>query len=471
MVDHKKGVLSSHGRALDFFARAVDSGLIWASCVLAHVVLAVEWTSKSSILCLLAIICFQINSALGGIYTSWRSQTSGALLQRLWLVILATFAALAVLAWLSREPHFVSRRLLLVYWALVSAASLMLFRLLVRAFLVTLRRHGRNIRRAAIVGMGESGLSLLRTFERSPWMGIVISGLYSTPLPEGEYSIGAAQITCKGDLHELITDARAGTIDHVYITLPMSQEAQIRDLVDELMDTTVSVYLVPDIFAFKLMNARQENIAGLPVISLVDGPLSVAGGILKRSCDIVLAVLALLLLLLPMLLIALAIKWTSHGSVIFRQHRYGIDGKAIAVWKFRTMTVQENGSVVLQACKDDPRLTRLGGFLRRYSLDELPQFFNVLFGSMSIVGPRPHAVAHNELYRSQIKGYMMRHKMKPGITGWAQVHGFRGETDTLDKMEKRIEYDLYYIRNWNVWLDAKIMLMTVVYGFKGKNVY
>jgi putative colanic acid biosynthesis UDP-glucose lipid carrier transferase len=251
----------------------------------------------------------------------------------------------------------------------------------------------------------------------------------------------------------------------------MSQEEQIRDLVDALMDTTVSVSLIPDLFAFNLMNARQDNIGGLPAISLVDSPLSVAGSIGKRLFDLLVGGAILLLIAIPMFIIAIAVKVTSKGPAIFVQQRYGIDGKAIAVWKFRSMMTLDDGAVVRQATRNDARLTSIGGFLRRTSLDELPQFINVLQGQMSIVGPRPHAIAHNELYRKQIKGYMLRHKMKPGITGWAQINGYRGETDTLEKMENRIAYDLEYINNWSLFMDAKIVLMTILGGFTSKQAY
>ena len=166
-----------------------------------------------------------------------------------------------------------------------------------------------------------------------------------------------------------------------------------------------------------------------------------------------------------------SVKLSSPGPALFKQRRYGMDGNEINVWKFRTMRVCEDGDKVPQAKKNDPRITKLGAFLRRTSLDELPQFVNVLMGDMSIVGPRPHAVAHNELYRKQIKGYMLRHKVRPGITGWAQINGWRGETDSLLKMEKRVEHDLWYMRNWSLWLDLKIMLMTGVRGFAGANAY
>jgi putative colanic acid biosynthesis UDP-glucose lipid carrier transferase len=179
-----------------------------------------------------------------------------------------------------------------------------------------------------------------------------------------------------------------------------------------------------------------------------------------------------LLLISPLLLmIAAAIKLTSKGPVLFRQDRYGLDGKRIGVYKFRSMKVMENGGAVTQAKRNDSRVTAVGAFLRRTSLDELPQFFNVLLGEMSVVGPRPHAVAHNEEYRKQVAYYMLRHKVRPGITGWAQINGWRGETDTLEKMEMRVKYDLDYIRNWSLFFDVRIVFKTVFKGFVDKNAY
>ena len=251
----------------------------------------------------------------------------------------------------------------------------------------------------------------------------------------------------------------------------MRAEDRIREVIDCLMDSTASVYLVPDIFTFQLLNARTEEIDGLPVIGLCETPFAGLEGWLKRFEDVVLAS-AILTLISPLLAaIALGVKLSSRGPVIFKQRRYGLDGRRIRVYKFRTMTVCEEGDQVRQARPADARVTKLGAFLRRTSLDELPQFFNVLQGRMSIVGPRPHAVAHNEQYRRLIKGYMLRHKVRPGITGLAQVNGYRGETDTLEKMEKRVEYDLTYIRNWSLKLDLKIIALTVVHGFRHRNAY
>jgi putative colanic acid biosynthesis UDP-glucose lipid carrier transferase len=249
----------------------------------------------------------------------------------------------------------------------------------------------------------------------------------------------------------------------------MTSRPRILRLLEDLHDTTASVYFAPDIFLYDLIQARVETIGGIPVLAVCESPFYGADGLIKRVSDIVLAS-AILVLISPLLLgIAVAVKLSSPGPVLFKQRRYGLDGRQIMVYKFRSMAVLEDGAVVQQATRDDPRVTRLGAFLRRSSLDELPQFINVLQGRMSVVGPRPHAVAHNELYRKLIRSYMIRHKVRPGITGLAQVNGLRGETDTVDKMRARIEYDLAYLRNWSLLLDLKIVLLTIVVVLKKQN--
>ena len=260
-------------------------------------------------------------------------------------------------------------------------------------------------------------------------------------------------------------------VNVIYLSLPMASQPRILHLLDQLRDTTASIYFVPDTFVTALIQGRLDVVGNIPVVAICETPLMGGNALIKRSIDIVLATAALVLLMPLLLLIAAAIKLTSPGPVIFKQRRYGLDGREIVVYKFRSMTSCENGPRIEQARKNDRRVTRLGALLRRTSLDEFPQFFNVLQNRMSIVGPRPHAVAHNELYRSLIRGYMVRHKVKPGITGWAQINGFRGETDTLDKMKKRIEFDLEYLRNWSVRLDLSIMLKTIHVVLNARNAY
>ena len=260
-------------------------------------------------------------------------------------------------------------------------------------------------------------------------------------------------------------------VQEVYITLPLGSQPRIVDLMEQVQGTTASVFFVPDVFGISIIQGRLQDMNGVPVVGLCETPFTGTNRLVKRLSDIVLAS-AILLITAPVLLaIAVGVKLSSPGPVLFRQRRNGLDGEEIVVYKFRSMLAQEDGPVVRQAIKDDPRVTGFGAFLRRTSLDELPQFINVLQGRMSIVGPRPHAVAHNEMYRRIIKAYMVRHKVKPGITGWAQVNGHRGETDTVEKMRARVEYDLEYLRNWTLGLDLQIIARTIKLVFFDRNAY
>ncbi|MEZ4336147.1 MAG: exopolysaccharide biosynthesis polyprenyl glycosylphosphotransferase [Sandaracinaceae bacterium] len=235
----------------------------------------------------------------------------------------------------------------------------------------------------------------------------------------------------------------------------------MNDLFRKLADSTASVYIVPDFFVFDLLHGRWSQLGDLPVVSIFETPFYGIDGWVKRLEDVLLGSFFLFCATPLMMLIAIAIKLGSKGPVFFKQCRYGLEGEVIEVLKFRTMTVAEDGAEVKQAKKDDDRITRVGKILRKTSLDEIPQLIHVVGGSMSLVGPRPHAVAHNELYRKKISGYMLRHKVKPGLTGWAQVNGWRGETDELWKMERRIEHDLEYIRRWGLLFDLQIVFLTV----------
>jgi putative colanic acid biosynthesis UDP-glucose lipid carrier transferase len=261
-------------------------------------------------------------------------------------------------------------------------------------------------------------------------------------------------------------------ISHVYIAMPMKAEARITDILNQCSDTTATVHIIPDFFIFNLLHARWQHVGDMQTLSIFDSPFDGFNLAVKRMEDIILASIILLLITVPMIVIGIAVKLTSKGPVIFKQKRYGLDGKEICIYKFRSMAlVNKKVDNVVQATRFDARVTPLGAFLRRTSLDELPQFINVIQGNMSIVGPRPHAIQHNEEYRSLIDGYMLRHKAKPGITGWAQINGWRGETDTLEKMEKRIEFDLNYIQRWSLTFDLKIIFMTIFKGFVYKNAY
>ncbi|MDF4851027.1 undecaprenyl-phosphate glucose phosphotransferase, partial [Vibrio parahaemolyticus] len=286
----------------------------------------------------------------------------------------------------------------------------------------------------------------------------------SDRLPSSEYPI-------KGAVNQALERAKRGEVDYVYIAMPMHAKERIASILNQFSDTTANTYLIPDFFTYNLLHSRWDQIGQVQTLSVFDTPFAGVSSWIKRFEDILFSSIILVLISPILLAIAIGIKLTSKGPVIFKQHRYGLDGRKIEVWKFRSMTTMDQGPNIKQATKNDPRITPFGGFLRRTSLDELPQFINVLQGTMSIVGPRPHAVAHNEEYRQIVARYMLRHKVKPGITGWAQINGYRGETDTLYKMEKRVEFDLDYIHHWSVWMDIKIIFLTVFKGFTGSNAY
>jgi len=326
-----------------------------------------------------------------------------------------------------------------------------------------------NLQPAIIVGMNGQGVALADRINETPYSRISLVGFFDDR--DRQRLAGVDRFSPLGRLAELPEFVKQHRIQLIYLSLPMASQPRILQILDELKDTTASIYFVPDMFITDLIQGRSSTVCGMPVISVCETPFTGFNGMVKRLSDIVLSLLILALISPILLVIALGVKFTSPGPVIFKQRRYGLDGEEILVYKFRSMTVCEDGGTIKQAQKNDQRITPLGAFLRKSSLDELPQFVNVLQGRMSIVGPRPHAVAHNELYRKLIKGYMVRHKVKPGITGWAQVNGYRGETETLEKMQARIDYDLDYLRNWSLGLDLHIILRTILVVFKDNAAY
>ena len=382
----------------------------------------------------------------------------------IWIAGLLTLTAYAT----GYNHEFSKKAMLAWFWIapLTELGACMLLRAVAPALL---RLQGPP-QRAIIVGMNEQGRALAAKLKHSPYSRIELCGFVDG---RGAERLGAdaANNRLLGTLDKLADLVQDRHIQIIYLSLPMASQPRILHILDELKDTTASIYFVPDMFVTDLIQGHPGAVCGMPVISVCETPFNGAAGALKRASDIVFSTLILLLIFPLLIIIAIAIKLSSPGPVIFKQRRYGLDGKEILVYKFRSMTVTEDGGAIEQAHKNDARITPLGAFLRKTSLDELPQFVNVLQGRMSIVGPRPHAIAHNELYRKLIKGYMVRHKVKPGITGWAQVNGLRGETDTLDKMQGRIDYDLDYLRNWSLRLDIHIILKTIRLVLKDQRAY
>jgi putative colanic acid biosynthesis UDP-glucose lipid carrier transferase len=338
-------------------------------------------------------------------------------------------------------------------WFLVTPAALCLLQV-VRLRASWFAEH-LPTRRYIIVGVNEVGLELAR---RLPGKGF--SGYFDFRSPD-RCSPLVDPDRFAGHCRDLADYVRAHAVGVVYIALPLANVPRLSALINALRDTTASVYFVPDAFAFDLIQGRMAEINGMPVLSVCDTPFHGTDAVVKRTMDVILGGCALLLTLPVIVLIAAGVKLTSRGPILFRQRRYGLNGEEITVYKFRSMSVCEDGAVVTQATARDHRVTGVGRFIRRTSLDELPQLFNVLQGTMSLVGPRPHAVAHNEKYRRLINGYMIRHKVRPGITGLAQVHGLRGETEIVEKMAERVRYDLEYLRNWSPWLDLRILVKSL----------
>ena len=363
--------------------------------------------------------------------------------------------------------YFSSDVILNWFWA--APLSLASAQLVGRAVAPGLFRVQVLSRRMVIVGMNKQGLALARKVELAPYAGTAFLGFFEDRSVDRISRQERYRVL--GKIENLTAYVKKHRVQSVYLSLPMTAQPRILEILDSLKDTTCSIYFVPDMFITDLIQGRSQSLCGVDVISVCDTPFRGFRDFLKRGSDIVFSTLILLMIFPLLLLIAVVVKATSPGPVIFRQRRYGLDGEQIVVYKFRTMVVTEDGGTVKQATKNDSRITPVGAFLRKSSLDELPQFINVLQGRMSIVGPRPHAVAHNEMYRTLIKGYMVRHKVRPGITGWAQVNGLRGETDKLEKMQARGDFDLDYLRKWSLLLDMIIILKTIRLVFKDTAAY
>lgn len=403
------------------------------------------------------------------VYRSWRAGKFRIMVLCAWGALFIAFAFLLLVSFIFKFSDSLSR-IGLGLWFLLSVSFMYSWRVATYLFKRNRRKLGINLRNVAIVGATESAVHLYNEINKNDELGFNFLGFYDDRKPERLFE-NSDKHEVAGKIQDAVDAARNGSIGVLYIALPMKADKRIADILLQLGDTTVDVHIIPDFLVSNLIHARIEHVGELDTLSVFESPFIGAREFIKRTEDIIVAT-AILLLISPLLIaIAFTVKVTSKGPIIFKQDRYGLDGRKIKVWKFRSMSVTENSDVVTQATKNDVRITPLGGFLRRTSLDELPQFINVIKGDMSIVGPRPHAVAHNEEYRKKVEFYMLRHKAKPGITGWAQINGWRGETDTLTKMEKRVEFDLHYIKHWSLWFDVKIIFMTIFKGFRNANAY
>ena len=442
---------------ISFFQRILDPLIIMGMLYASSMLYGEPFTGYSLVLMILA---FFISSAIYqhiDPYRTWRSGRMLAYSRDVTVGWALTAAVLVLLGSVSGLDYHYEERVVLTWF--VATPFVLLASHLAARKVGTNPASASEVRSVLIVGVNDVGIKFAQTTERYPGLFMQVRGFFDDRTADRHPANLSYPVL--GKMSDVAAFVRESNIKMIFISQPISAQPRIRKLLDELQDTTASVYFLPDIYVFDLMQARFDSVGGMPVIAICETPFTGFNSLVKRASDIVLALIIQLMLSPLMLLIAMAVKMSSPGPVIFRQRRYGLYGEQIYVYKFRSMTVTEYGANVVQAKKGDQRVTKVGAFLRKTSLDELPQFINVLQGRMSIVGPRPHAVAHNEQYRKLIKGYMLRHKAKPGITGWAQVNGMRGETDTLDKMEARIRYDLDYLRSWSLWLDLWIIIKTV----------
>lgn len=462
---------------LALVARVVDLASVLIGGILAYIIRFDEFQNGFSIpdnyrlVLILGTLLGAIIFPFFGMYRSWRGRSWLQQLQILSFAWFAVVVALIVIGVAFKANLEYSRQWFFL-WAALSLVLILFFRVLLGQALRILRMRGGNQKRIVIIGAGKLGRSVARKIQEASWTGLSVA--YFLDDAESLLNTLIDGISVRGNVQQVIEliSENSPHIDEVWIALPLRAESRVKDVLHSLRHSTITIRFIPDIFSFRLLNHSVTEIAGIPILDLNATPMVGVNRLVKAVEDRILGLLILTLISPLLAIIAAGVKISSPGPIIFKQKRHGWDGKTINVYKFRTMYMHhEHDGKITQACKNDQRITKFGAFLRQTSLDELPQFFNVLQGKMSIVGPRPHAIAHNEEYKDQIDAYMQRHKVKPGITGWAQINGCRGETDTLEKMKKRVEYDHYYIENWSLWFDLKIIVLTMSRGFIHQNAY
>lgn len=447
--------------------RIAELAAIAAALCVAHWSYPIGTTTDLTIAGLSAALVYLLASELTGTTSDHRLRPFVVEARKVFLAWGLTLCTLLGVSW-SLKYTAVYSRMEMGLWACFGSVFLLLVRWAART---ALWRHcnGRHVRKAVLVGGGDLGRQWIETVRRYPELGVGIVAVFDDdPEKAGDLCAG---IPISGPCDRAVDYVGRECVPMVFFALPLRAENRLRELVTMFSSSPANLYILPDVFTYELMNLNAFQVGTTPVIALSSAMASEYHNVVKRIEDIALGLTALVIALPIMAGIALGIALTSPGPVFFRQWRYGLDGTKILVWKFRTMSVCEDGAECIQAGRHDCRVTPFGSMLRRTSLDELPQLFNVLLGTMSLVGPRPHPIALDEYYRGRLDRYMWRLKIKPGMTGWAQVHGWRGETDTIDKMRKRMEHDLYYIENWSPWLDVRILWLTIWRGFIHSNAY
>ncbi len=466
-----RDVISRHSSRLDLCVRLLDAmALLIAGALAGRLYFGHALIDAAPIHTMLLYLCAGLAFLLFrrvDLYQSRRGKSMADMLLRLagaWSM--ALFIGV-LFSFLIHQTGALSR-LWLCYWFLLGLAMLMCFRALAYSVLNYLRKKGLNSKRVLIVGYGPIGREMHRRALQQNWCGYEVKAVQAEDPDPILDEAGVARVATPAAIASYVA---AHAIDEIWITLPLSASARLCEVQLLLRNSLVDIRWVPDTLSMHILSNRMVDFLGFPAVELNRPRSRDVNGLIKDGFDRVFA-LAVLLALAPVFaVLAAAIKRASPGPVLFRQPRLGLDGKTFMVYKFRSMHVHHEPARVTQAKRDDPRAFALGRWMRRTSIDELPQFLNVLIGDMSVVGPRPHALQHNEQYKDLLESYMLRHRVKPGITGWAQIHGYRGETDTVDKMANRVKFDLHYIQHWSLWLDLHIIVWTALKGWTGKNAY
>ncbi|MFC5429878.1 undecaprenyl-phosphate glucose phosphotransferase [Paraburkholderia denitrificans] len=454
-------------------ARIIDVAAIVAGALVAaalHHGRIVPLSDAESIVlafnCVLAIWMFPAF----GIYQSWRGKSLYDLFARVCIAWIAAEATGILLSFSVHRADSLSR-LWLGWWAVASVVLLILAKALGYMVLKGLRREGYNQRDVAVAGGDRYGRFLVEQMRQHPEAGFRPVLLFDEDC-DADVEATVDGVPVERNLPAMLDRVREHGIRELWLALPISKERTIHRIVTELRDDFVNIRFIPDVRALALFSQPVVDLLGVPAINLAASPITDLRVLPKRAFDWLFAACVLAALAPLLAVIAVAVKCSSPGPVLFRQRRKGLDGNEFEIYKFRSMKMHaESAGQVTQARRNDPRITRVGAFLRRTSLDELPQFINVLKGEMSVVGPRPHALEHDDIYKNLVRGYMQRYRIKPGITGWAQVNGFRGETDRVEKMRDRVRFDLHYMQHWSFMFDLKIVAMTMWKGFAGQNAY
>jgi Undecaprenyl-phosphate glucose phosphotransferase len=459
-------------RFQDLLARVFDVALVLAGAAVAS---QIRFDDLAQSGFYWALVMFSAAFALAifpafGVYESWRGRSKLALAGQVSLAWLMVQGSALVLMYSLHRIDLVSR-LWFSYWTATTGGLLIAYRLITHAVLARARGAGMNLHRVAIVGSGSQCDAIIRRIESTPTAGFRATAVYNTR-PDVP-AASSAYVPVFESVDALADHIRTNDVHELWLMLSLTEEPLICSLISEFRDDLVNIRFMPDVRSHALFEGSGViDLLGVPAINLVASPLSASSMLKKEIFDRLFAATALIALAPIMLAIAIAVKLSSRGPVFFRQRRKGADGRVFTIYKFRSMRVHaEVKGTLSQATRHDKRVTRVGAFLRRTSLDELPQFFNVLLGDMSVVGPRPHALEHDDLYQKVVAGYINRYRIKPGITGWAQINGFRGETDRIEKMERRVEHDLYYLGHWSFGLDMRIIGATIVAGLVHRNAY